>query len=76
MAEVVLTTEIPPNRRLVLELPPETPIGPVEIVIRSVSEPIVAAIAAREVLASAMFGFWRDRDDIGDSAQYIWAGAA
>jgi hypothetical protein len=71
MADVVLRAEIPDSRRLVLDLPPETPVGPVEIVIRPAGERVSPVIMAGEVLHSAMFGFWRDRDDIGDAAEYV-----
>ncbi len=71
MADVILIAEIPDDRRLVLDLPPETPVGRAEIVIRPAGERVRPVITAGEVLESAMFGFWRDRDDMGDAAAYI-----
>lgn len=71
MADVILIAEIPSDRRLVLDLPPETPVGRAEIVIRPAGASVMPVITAGEILDSAMFGFWRDRDDIGDAAAYI-----
>lgn len=75
MADIVLKVTVPANRRLVIDLPPEAPEGEVEIVIRPsvvISENYGTAPAtAAEILASPLFGLWKDRDDMVDSAAYV-----
>jgi len=63
-----LTTEIPLNRQVWITLPPDVPTGPAELV-------VVAPRAGRvwtlgDLARSEFFGMWRDRADIGDSAEY------
>ena len=67
---ISVTTEITPERELHITLPADTPLGPAEIVV------VVAPHAAHTVptfgdlLHSEFFGMWRDREDIGDSAEF------
>lgn len=70
MVDLIVTVNIPEDRRLVIDLPLDTPLGEVEVVIRP-KGPQDHTITAGEVLASALFGYWRDRTDIPDSAAYI-----
>ena len=64
-----LATDIPSSRELRILLPPDVPTGPAELVV---------VVASRErptrtlgdLVRSEFFGMWRDRADIGDSAEY------
>jgi len=66
-----LATDIPSSRELRIMLPPDVPTGPAELV-------VVVVVASRErstrtlgdLVRSEFFGMWRDRGDIGDSAEY------
>lgn len=64
-----LTTQIPPSRELRITLPPDVPPGLVEMVIvfapRSSPSRTLGDLARSEFI-----GMWRDRTDIGDSAEF------
>ena len=69
MRTINLTTDVPPNRQVQLVLPDDVPTGPADIVV------IVASRATPthtlgDLVHSPFFGMWRDRDDIGDSAEF------
>ncbi|MBN1284088.1 MAG: hypothetical protein JXB47_01680 [Anaerolineae bacterium] len=72
----VIEATITDDRRLVLdgELPPDVPVGRVRIIILphiTIDESYGTNPAtAAEILASPLVGFWADRDDIGDPAEY------
>ena len=65
-----LTTEVPPNRELHITLPNDVPTGPADIVIVVAPQHPPAAHTFGDLLNSEFFGMWRDRADIGDSAEY------
>jgi hypothetical protein len=67
---VNINTEVPANRELRITLPPDIPIGPVEIVlVVSSAEPAKDGTLG-DFAASEFFGMWRDRTDIIDSVQF------
>ncbi len=64
-----LTADVPPDRQVHLVLPDDVPTGPAEIVV------VVASHAStvhtlKDLAQSPFFGMWRDRADIGDSAEF------
>lgn len=64
-----LTTDIPLNREVRIMLPQDVPVGPAELVV------VIAPLAGRvrtlgDLARSEFFGMWRDRTDLGDSAEY------
>ena len=71
MADIVLTATIPPDRRLVIDLPPEVAEGEVKIVISPLADTGHAPLPIRELLKSDVVGMWADREDMADSAAYV-----
>ncbi|MBN1287287.1 MAG: hypothetical protein JXB47_17945 [Anaerolineae bacterium] len=73
MADIILKATITSDRRLVLtdELPPDVPVGDVSILILHPVIVDAAPATIGEILESPMIGLWKDRDDIGDSAEYV-----
>jgi len=63
-----LTTDIPSTRELRITLPPDVPTGPAELVV--VVAPRAPVCTLGDLARSEFFGMWRDRADIGDSAEY------
>jgi hypothetical protein len=70
MKSATVKAIIPPDHRLVVEVPPELPAGPAEVVVR-VAEPVARARGTGDdLLASGLFGIWKDRSDIDDSVEF------
>lgn len=74
MKTVSIKTTIPEDHRLVVDVPPDMPAGPAEV--------LVTALAPREpgqawtfgdLLESGLVGLWRDRTDIADSVAFARA---
>ena len=70
MKAVSLTTEVPPNREVRITLPDDVPVGPAEIVVVVASLAPAKVATLGDLLRSEFFGMWRDRADIGDSAEF------
>lgn len=64
-----ITADVPPDRGVRIVLPNDVPIGPVEIVV-VVASRSGSAQTLGDLARSPFFGMWRDRDDIGDSADF------
>ncbi len=68
---ISLTADVSPKREVRIVLPSDVPLGPTEIVVVMVPRPPSAAARTLGDLArSEFFGMWRDRADIGDSAEF------
>ena len=70
MKSATIKTIVPPDHRLVVEVPEEVPAGPAEVIVRSVDAPSVARGTAADLLASGLFGIWKNRTDITDSLEF------
>lgn len=73
MRTLALTTDIPESREVRFTLPGDIPTGPADVVLlissaQEVSESRVRTF--RDLLASGFVGSWRERVDVGDSAEY------
>lgn len=70
---LTVRTQIPSDRRLLIDVPADVPTGPVEVVVvitTSRTEMPVLAGTAADMARSPLFGLWAHRDDIGDSMEY------
>jgi hypothetical protein len=65
-----LKTEVPPDREVQIKLPDDIPPGPAEMVVIVVSQVPNAGRTLGDLARSEFFGMWRDRTDIGDSAEF------
>ncbi len=73
MIETLSTqVNITPDRTLRLTLPASVPIGPAEVivVVAPVKADEPANGTANDLAASPLFGLWRERTDLPDSATY------
>jgi hypothetical protein len=70
MKSATVKAIIPPDHRLVVELPPELPAGPAEVVVRILDAAGEKGGTGDELLASGLFGIWKDRTDIDDSVEF------
>lgn len=70
MKSATIRTVVPPDRRLVVEVPEEVPSGPVEVTVRALEGQTAAATTAGDLLASGLFGIWKDRTDIRDTGDF------
>ncbi|MBI4515295.1 MAG: hypothetical protein HY699_05695 [Deltaproteobacteria bacterium] len=70
MKSATVKAIIPPDHRLVVELPPELPAGPAEVVVRVLDTAAEKSGTGDELLASGLFGIWKDRSDIDDSVEF------
>lgn len=70
MKSAMIRTVVPPDHRLVVDVPEEVPAGPAEVVVRSVEVTSVGRGTAADLLASGLFGIWRDRPDIIDGIEF------
>ncbi len=64
------TADVPPNREVHITLPADVPTGPAEIVVVIASPAAPAVRTLGDLIRSEFFGMWRDRDDLGDSAEF------
>jgi hypothetical protein len=67
---ISVTTEITTDRELHITLPPDTPLGPAEIVIVVAPQAAHASSTFGDLLHSEFFGMWRERSDIEDSTAF------
>jgi hypothetical protein len=54
----------------VVQVPEEVPAGLAEVVVRSVEVPSVARGTGADLLASGLFGIWKNRTDITDNLEF------
>lgn len=66
---VNLTAEIKASREFRIVLPSDVPVGPADIVIVVSPHTEEPRHSLGDSLNSEFFGMWRDREDIGDSAE-------
>ena len=64
------TTEVPPNREVLITLPNDVPSGPADIVVVVAPRTTEKRNTLGDLLNSEFFGMWRDRTDIIDSVQF------
>lgn len=71
MKATTIRTVIPPDHRLLLEVPEEVPAGPAEVVVRPIIETTLPVRGTGgDLLASGLFGIWKDRTDVADSVEF------
>jgi len=70
MKSATIRATIPADHRLVVEVPEHVPAGPAEIVVRPVEPGGTERGTAADLLASGLFGIWKDRTDIRHSSQF------
>jgi hypothetical protein len=71
MRSVTIKTTIPDDHRLVVDLPPDLPAGPAEVVVTPVpAEEARQAWTLGELLTSDLVGMWKDRTDIRVSLDF------
>jgi hypothetical protein len=70
MKSATVKAIIPPDHRLVVDVPPELPAGPAEVVVRIPSATTERQGTGDDLLASGLFGIWKDRSDIDDSVGF------
>jgi len=70
MKSATIKIIVPADHRLVVQVPEEVPAGPAEVVVRSVDAPSVARGTGADLLASGLFGIWKNRTDITDSLEF------
>jgi hypothetical protein len=70
MKSATIKAVVPPDHRLVLQVPEEVPAGPVEVVVRTVPSAEVKHGTGADLLASDLFGIWKDRADIEDTIEF------
>ena len=71
MKIVAIKTTIPDDHRLILDVPPDMPAGPAEVVVTAMP----SAEAERpwtlgDLLMSGIVGVWKDRTDIEDGVGF------
>ena len=64
-----LEATIPDDRRVAFTLPDEVPVGEAEVILVVVSKAERRRSTGKDLLESEAFGMWRDRTDLGDSAE-------
>ncbi len=67
---ISLTADVPPDREVRIVLPDDVPLGPAEIVVVVASHAAEGQSHLGDLARSEFFGMWRDRQDIGDSAEF------
>lgn len=71
MKTVSIKTTIPADHRLVVEVPPEIPSGPAEVVVTALAPGEAGGVwTLGDLLASGLVGLWGDRRDIEDSMEF------
>ena len=66
---ISMQVNVPLDRRLLIPVPQDVPVGPVQVIIIRLDRQAPAGTAA-EMVSSPLFGLWAGRDDIGDSLIY------
>lgn len=67
---ITLATDVLPDREVRFTLPPDVPLGPVDIVVVVAPRMNAEAQTLGDLLHSDFFGMWQDRTDITDSAAF------
>lgn len=67
MVSIVLRGVVTSDGKLEIDLPPDLPVGPVEVEIRSQK---MDGVTLGELLQSGLVGIWEDRSDIDDSVEF------
>ena len=70
MKTSTIQTVIPPDHRLLLDVPADVPAGPAEVVVRSIEATVPVRGTGTDLLESGLFGIWKDRTDITDSVEF------
>lgn len=70
MKTATIKTVIPPDHCLVVQVPEDVPSGPAEVTVRPVETTPAAAGTAADLLASGLFGIWKNRSDIDDTSGF------
>lgn len=71
MRSVTIKTTIPADHRLVVDVPPDVPTGPAEVVVTPIhGEEATHPCTLGDLLASDLVGIWKDRTDIRDSIDF------
>ena len=74
MKTVSIKTTIPADHRLVVEVPPEIPAGPAQVVVTALAPGEVGRVwTLGDLLSSGLVGLWSDRRDIEDSVEFARA---
>ncbi len=74
MKTVSIKTTIPPDHRLVVDVPPEIPAGPAEVVVTALAPAVAGRVwTLGDLLGSGLVGLWSDRKDIEDSVEFARA---
>jgi hypothetical protein len=74
MKTVSIKTTIPADHRLAVDLPPEIPAGPAEVVVTALAPGEAGrAWTLGDLLGSGLVGLWSDRKDIQDSVEFARA---
>ena len=68
-----LSLTIPANRELKITLPPDTPLGPMDITVIMTPQTDTPIATLGDLAQSAFFGLWQDRDDIEDNSAFAQA---
>lgn len=67
---ISIQVDVPLDRRLLIPVPQDVPVGPAQVIIITRLDQKVPAGTATEMISSPLFGLWARRDDIGDSLAY------
>jgi hypothetical protein len=70
MKSATIEAVIPPDRRLVVEVPDEIPAGPAEVTVRSVESASITRGTGADLLASGLYGIWGDRTEVTDGVEF------
>ena len=70
MKSATIRAIIPPDHRLVVDVPAEIPAGPAEITVRAAELETRMRGTGADLLVSGLFGIWKDRTDIGDGIEF------
>jgi hypothetical protein len=65
-----LTTDVPPDRKVVITLPADVPLGLADIVVVVASHASPSGHTLGDLVRSEFFGMWRERGDIVDSEAF------
>lgn len=65
--------EIPPSRKVVVNLPNDVPLGPATVEVTVSPTSGKKGTTLKDFLNPEFFGIWKDRDDISDSTTFARA---
>lgn len=67
---ISMQVDVPPDRRLLIPVPQDVPVGPAQVIIIIELDQTALAGTAAEMVSSPLFGLWAGRNDIDDSLTY------